>query len=107
MTKATLLRATFTWCWLKGSKVQFIIIKVGTWQHLGRYGSGRALSSTSSSEASSRRLISRQLGRGSYTPYLLQEILKIINLQILKESFPPVHVPALVPILVGHNTMSQ
>ena len=33
-----------------GLQVQFIIIKVGAWQHLGRHGAGGAESSTSSSE---------------------------------------------------------
>jgi hypothetical protein len=52
MTKATLIRTTFTWGWLTGSEVQSIIIKVGAEQHPGRHGSGIAESSTSSSEGS-------------------------------------------------------
>jgi hypothetical protein len=52
MTKATLIRMTFNWGWLAGSKVKSIIIKVGTWLHLGRHGAGEAESSTSSSESS-------------------------------------------------------
>jgi hypothetical protein len=51
MTKATLIRTPFTWGWLIGLEVQSIIIKVGTWQHLGRHGAGRAESFISSSEA--------------------------------------------------------
>ena len=50
MTKATLIRTTFNWDWLTGSEVQSIIIKVGTWLHLGSHGAGGAESSTSSSE---------------------------------------------------------
>jgi len=53
MTKATLIRTTFNCSWLTGSEVQSIIIKVGTWQHPGRYGAGGAKSSTSSSEGCS------------------------------------------------------
>jgi hypothetical protein len=34
------------------SEVQFIIIKVGLWQHLGRHGAGGAESFTFSSEGS-------------------------------------------------------
>jgi len=49
MTKAILIRITFSWGWLAGSEVQSII-KVGTWQHPGRHGAGGAESSTSSSE---------------------------------------------------------
>jgi hypothetical protein len=50
MTKASLLRTTFTWDWLTGLEVQSIVIKVGTWQHPGRHGAERAESSISSSE---------------------------------------------------------
>jgi hypothetical protein len=50
MTKVTLIRTTFNWSWLTGSEVQFIIIKAGTWQHLGRRGAEGIESSTSSSE---------------------------------------------------------
>ena len=42
MTKATLIKDNID--------VQFIIIKIGAWQYLGRHGAGRAESSTSSSE---------------------------------------------------------
>jgi hypothetical protein len=49
MTKATLIR-TFNWGWFTGSEVQSIIIKVGTWQHPGRHGAGRAKSFSFSSE---------------------------------------------------------
>jgi hypothetical protein len=48
MTKATLIKKTFSWGWLTGSKVQFIIIKARAWQHSGRHGAGGAESSTSS-----------------------------------------------------------
>jgi hypothetical protein len=50
MTKETHVKTTFNWGWLTDSAVQSIIIKVGIWQHPGRYGAGRAESSTSSSE---------------------------------------------------------
>jgi hypothetical protein len=50
MIKATLIRTTFNWDWLTGSEDWSIIIKVGTWQHLGRHGVGGVESSTSSSE---------------------------------------------------------
>jgi len=50
MTKATLTKTTFHWGWFTGSEVQFIIIKVGTWQHPGRHGAGGAENSTSFSE---------------------------------------------------------
>jgi hypothetical protein len=50
LTKASLIKTTFNWGWLKGSEVQSIIIKVGAWQHPGRHGAGRAESSTSSSK---------------------------------------------------------
>jgi hypothetical protein len=46
MTKA---RTRFSWNWLTGSKVQYIIIKAGTWQHPGRHSAGGAERSTSSS----------------------------------------------------------
>jgi hypothetical protein len=49
MTKATLIRTTFNGGWLTGSEVQSIIIKVGTWQHPDRHGTGGAESYTSSS----------------------------------------------------------
>jgi hypothetical protein len=61
MTKATLIRTTYNWSWLTGSEVQSIIIKEGTWQHLGRHGARGAESSTSTS-AVSGILISRKLG---------------------------------------------
>jgi hypothetical protein len=50
VTKATLIRTAFNWSWLIGLEVQFIIIKVGAWQRLGRHGAGRAEGSTSCSE---------------------------------------------------------
>ena len=34
MTKASLIKTTFNFGWLTGSEVQFIIIKMGAWQHL-------------------------------------------------------------------------
>jgi len=37
---------TFNWGWLTGSEVQSII-KMGTWQHPGRFGLGGTESSTS------------------------------------------------------------
>jgi hypothetical protein len=40
MTKATIIRITFNWGWLRGSEVQSIVIKAGTWWYLGRHGSG-------------------------------------------------------------------
>jgi hypothetical protein len=42
MTRAILIRTTFNWGWLTGSKVQSIIIKLGAWQHLGGHGAGGA-----------------------------------------------------------------
>jgi hypothetical protein len=42
MTKATPIRTTFNWGWLTASEVQFIIIKVGTWQCPGRHSAGGA-----------------------------------------------------------------
>ena len=51
MAKATLLRTTFNWGWLTGSKIQSII-KAGICQHPGRHGAGRAESSISYSEDS-------------------------------------------------------
>jgi hypothetical protein len=50
MTKATPIRTTFNWGWLIGSEVQYIIIKAGTWPHLGRHDAGGAESSASLSE---------------------------------------------------------
>jgi hypothetical protein len=47
MTKASLIKTTFNFI---GSEFQFIIIKVGAWQHPGRHGAGGAESSTSSFE---------------------------------------------------------
>jgi hypothetical protein len=61
MTKAVFIRTTFNWDWLTGSEVQSIIIKAGTWQHLGRQGTEGAENSTSSSKAASKKLTSRQL----------------------------------------------
>jgi hypothetical protein len=49
MTKAILIRTTFRG-WLTGSEVQSIITKVGAGQHPGRNDTGKAESSTSSSE---------------------------------------------------------
>jgi hypothetical protein len=51
MSKGTLIRMTFNWGWLTSSEVQSIIVKVGTWQYLGRHDAGRAESSTFSSES--------------------------------------------------------
>jgi hypothetical protein len=42
MTKASLIKTTFSWGWLTGSEVQSIIIKVGAWQFPGRHAAGRA-----------------------------------------------------------------
>jgi hypothetical protein len=49
MTKAALIR-TFNWGCLIDSEVQYIIIKVGAWQHPGRHGAREAESYTSCSE---------------------------------------------------------
>jgi hypothetical protein len=67
MTKATIIRTTFNWGWLTGSKVQSISITVGVWQHPARHGAGGAESSISLSE--SRILASRQLEWRSQSPY--------------------------------------
>jgi hypothetical protein len=45
-----------------GSEVQFVIIKVGAWQHLVRHGAGRAESFHLHLKTASLRLTSRQLG---------------------------------------------
>jgi hypothetical protein len=50
MTKTTLTRTIFNWDCLKNSEIQFIIIKMGAWQHPGRHAAGGAESSESSSE---------------------------------------------------------
>jgi hypothetical protein len=50
MTKATLIKDKFNWGWLTGSEVQSIIIKVGTWQHPSRHGTGGAENSVSCSK---------------------------------------------------------
>jgi hypothetical protein len=62
VTKATLIKTTFKWGWFRGSEVQSGIIKVGTWQHPGRYGTGGAESSTSSSEDCSQNTGSQAAG---------------------------------------------
>jgi hypothetical protein len=66
MTKATLIRTTFNWGWLRGSEVQSNIIKAGARQRPGRHGAGGAESSTSSSEGlvgvGVGLLVSRKLG---------------------------------------------
>jgi hypothetical protein len=49
MTKAIFIRTTFNWRWIKGSEVQSIIIKAGTWQHQGRHDAEGTRSSISSS----------------------------------------------------------
>jgi hypothetical protein len=49
MTKATLIRTTFTWGCLTGSEVQSIIIKEEAWQDPGRHGTRGDESSISSS----------------------------------------------------------
>ena len=67
-TMATFIRTTFNWGWLTGSEVQSIIIKTGTWQYPGRHDTGGAENSTSSSEAASRILASRQLELGYQSP---------------------------------------
>jgi hypothetical protein len=41
MTKATLIKTIFNWCWLIDSEVQSIVIKARAWQHPGRHGAGR------------------------------------------------------------------
>jgi hypothetical protein len=46
MTKAILIRTTFSWDWLTGSEV----IKVETWQHRDKHRAGGAERSTTSSE---------------------------------------------------------
>jgi hypothetical protein len=50
MTKATLIKTTLNWGWLKGSELKSIIIKAGAWQHPGRHGAGTAENSIASSE---------------------------------------------------------
>jgi hypothetical protein len=50
MTKETLIMTIFNWGWLTGSEVQYIVMKVGAWQHSGSHGAGGTESSTSSSE---------------------------------------------------------
>jgi hypothetical protein len=52
-----------------GSEVQFIIIKVGTWQCPDRHGAGGAKSSTSSFKGSQEQTVFRQLGEGSQSPH--------------------------------------
>jgi len=47
MTKATLMRTTFNWGWLTGSKVQSITIKEEARKHPGRYEAGEAENPTS------------------------------------------------------------
>jgi hypothetical protein len=49
MAKTTLIRTIFNLGWLRGSEVQSIITKVGTWQHPESHGAGGDESSTSSS----------------------------------------------------------
>jgi hypothetical protein len=46
MTKAT-LRKCLIGGWLKVSELQSVIIMVGEWQHLGKYGAGGAKCFTS------------------------------------------------------------
>lgn len=43
------MSTTFNWGWLTGLDVQSGSIKVGTWHHAGRHGTGGAERSTSSS----------------------------------------------------------
>jgi hypothetical protein len=50
MTKAILIRTMFNWGWLTGLEVQSINLKARAWQCPGRHDTGRAESSTSSSE---------------------------------------------------------
>ena len=50
MTKATLIRTTFSWGWLTGSGVQSIFIMAGSTAGSDRHGAGRAESSTLSSK---------------------------------------------------------
>jgi hypothetical protein len=50
MTKATLIRTTFSWGSLTGFEVQSIVIKAGAWQHPGKHGAEETENSTSSSE---------------------------------------------------------
>ena len=54
--KITVIRTTYIWGWLRGSEVQSSIIKVGTWQCLGRHGAGGAESSLHL-KAAERRLL--------------------------------------------------
>jgi hypothetical protein len=46
MTKATLIRTTFSWSWLKGLEVQSDLIKVGIRRYPGRHGAGGTESSS-------------------------------------------------------------
>jgi len=55
MAKATLIRTTFNWGWLTGSKLQSIIIKAGAWQCPGRHGIGGAESSISCSKGKQKK----------------------------------------------------
>ena len=68
MTKATLISTTFNWVWLTGSEVQYIIVKAGAWQLLGRHDVGGAESSTSLSKGSQEQTVLRLLGGGSGSP---------------------------------------
>jgi hypothetical protein len=69
MTKATLIRTTFTWCWLIDSKVQSIIIKA---RH-GNIQAGIVKEELRVLQlhvkAASRILTSRQPRYGSYIPH--------------------------------------
>ena len=67
MPKATLIR-TFDWGWLTGPEIEYIIIKARAWQCPSRHGPGVAESSTSFPKANRRKLVSRQLRQGSWSP---------------------------------------
>jgi hypothetical protein len=61
MTKATLIRITFTWGWLKGSETQCIIIKLRAWQHPGGMVQAELRVLHLHLKAARRRLASREL----------------------------------------------
>jgi hypothetical protein len=76
MTKATLISTTFNCVWLTGSEVQYIIVKAGAWQLLGRHDVGGAESSTSLSKGSQEQTFSHMTRRGSKPTFTVTHFLQ-------------------------------
>jgi hypothetical protein len=67
MTKATLIRTTFNWGWLKGKRFSPLSSRQEAWEHPGRHSAGGAENLHLHLKADSRILSSRKLGQSPHT----------------------------------------